>query len=360
MFAKEELLNQKMIYNGETLVIVDAYNLNDINDLMVTFDNGKTFKLSLPFTNGKIKFVDEALQNRFNDELNKKADASKEREQKIDANMQHAVKRAKKEAEILASLPPSKKRRIGGKQKPYVRKTRHNIAYKATYCDGNGDWFKAPCSEECRKYNCAKTTRATFCRKGSVCREVLDGKKPESAILESLRTNLLCYESRLLLDFTVSAGRKEKDNTPFNWNLRNDTLVVFTTIPMNGKEKDRIICGAMLVKHSYPKDGDKEAYATSYEDCRIALTQKEAEELKYWEYAPGEGSHKNLIQWNEKLWRFQEDITCATILKDIVAVIEKRNDPEQTAYARAFLDKYLQKIGKQLNEIPNKQGVLAK
>ena len=42
-----------------------------------------------------------------------------------------------------------------------------------------------------------------------------------------------------------------------------------------------------MINHSYDKD-DEEASATSYPDCRIALSEEEADQMKYWDYAPGE------------------------------------------------------------------------
>ena len=47
---------------------------------------------------------------------------------------------------------------------------------------------------------------------------------------------------------------------------------------------------------------------------------------------------------------------CATVLRDLVKIVEKRNDIVQTEYAKAFLRKFLQKIGREEEDIPEKSG----
>ena len=77
--------------------------------------------------------------------------------------------------------------------------------------------------------------------------------------------------------------------------------------------------------------------------------------MKYWDYAPGEGKN-NLIQWKEGLLRYQTDEMCLTVLKDLVKIIEKRNNEEQTNLAKGFLKKFLSIVGKEESSIPEKNG----
>lgn len=185
----------------------------------------------------------------------------------------------------------------------------------------------------------------------------MDGLVSENEIRNAYNVSFLCYESKLLLDYKIYAGRDD-DGTVRGWSLDSDRLVILTTVKPHEPEEERVIFGVFLINHSYEKD-DEEASATSYPECRLSLSKEESEQMKYWDYAPGEGIN-NLIQWKEGLLRYQTDEMCATVLRDFVKVIEKRNDPQQTEYARNFLKIFLQKIGLEEEDIPEKQGARIK
>lgn len=354
---KKELLGKEIeiASSKAKATVAGIENANDIKDLKIVLEDGRSYYVYLAITSKAISFVDDAIQEYIVSEINKYDTEQEQHKAHLQKVAKEAIELSKKRIAEEEKNGPTKSN--GRSKGSYVRKDRKNIAYKATYCDGNGNWFANPCSKKCRGYNCSQTTRAQFCRTNSICKKVEEGKTAESEIEKARNTNFLCYESRLLVDFKIYAGRHSNDD-PMGWELDNDRLVIFTTVFPGMSEADRVIFGAMLVDHSYNKLDDKEAFATSYPDCRIALTEKEAEQMKYWEFAPGEGKDKNLIQWNEKLWRYQSDKTCATVLKELVTIVSKRGEDEAKR-AKAFLDKFLAIIKLEEKDIPPKKGAIA-
>lgn len=362
MMRKEQFLDQKVfnVRDEEELTIKDVENPDKIRELKIKFETGKSFILYLAFKNGIIQFKNKELEKEISNEI-KQYDLEQEKLEAEQAEinksaMEVAIKRAEAEAQKRATLP---RRGRNSVHRTESRIDKKNIAYKATYCDGNGNWFTSPCSENCREHNCLRSSRAEFCKTNSLCKKVMDGLASENDILNAWKTNFLCYESKLFVDYTIYAGR-HNDNRPINWKLDNDRLVILTTVFPGDDERERVIFGAMLINRSIKKDGDKESCATSYPECRIALTPEEAKTMKYWDYAPGEGGNKNLIQWNEKLWRYQTDATCATVLKDLVEVIDKRNNKQESLYAHNFLTKFLELIHMNENDVPEKSGAATK
>ena len=347
-----DLLNQKVVFTAsKEEAVVTQVEGQKIDEMKISLDNGKKYILKLVIVNKVISFKDEAVQKSVLDEINNHNIA----QEKIEEIRKEAT-RVAIQNNIQKAKEQEKARKYNSKEK--VRKDEKNAAYKATYCDGNGSWFTAPCSAKCRHRNCSKYSGGVFCRTESTCKEVEDSRKDESAINEAFNNTFLCYESRILTDYKIYAGRDGSGKLR-GWRLDKDRLVVLTTIKPGREEKDRIIFGAFLVEHSYEKTLEEEASVTSYPDCRIALSEEEAEQMKYWEYKPGEKGN-NPVQWKEGLTRFISDAVCATILRDLVKVVEKRNDPAQTEYAKAFLNKFLKLLQMEENEIPEKAGALAK
>ena len=357
MITKELLLNQQVIFNNfpNPLTITNVSDFKSLKDIRITLENGKTIVLFLAFSNNFLKFVDENVQSQIENEVhfvNENHKQLKEEKAKIEAEaMIKAVERAKKIAKNKVAKKHSKI-----KNNPNIRKDRKNVAVKATYCDGNGTWFSGPCSLECRNRNCSRNG-GRFCSTNSVCKKVIDGSATEQDILEAFNNTFLCYESKMLIDYKIYAGRDD-DGTVRGWSLDNDRLVILTTVKPGESEEQRVIFGVFLINKSFDKDED-EAYATSYPSCRLSLTEEEAEQMKYWDYAPGEGAN-NLIQWKEGLLRYQSDLMCATVLKDMVEVISKRNDQTQTVRANAFLNLFLEKINVKIDDVPNKNGARIK
>ena len=345
------LIQHNVTFKESTLTVIDIINPNDIETMKICFEGGKQFLFYTAFKNKAISFVDDDVQKDVTEAVEAYEEAKKEKERQLLEINRRAMEEAKKRAE--EEEKQSKATSRGWSRGGNVRLDRKNVAYKANYCDGNGEWFQAPCSERCRNANCASYGGKTFCRTNSVCRRVIDGLSTEDDVLQAYRQNVLCYESRILLDYKIYAGRDD-DGTVRGWSLDKDRLVILTTVKPNRSEAERVIFGAFLVERSCDKD-DEEAFATSYPDCRIGLTQEEADEMKYWDYAPGDRPN-NTIQWKEGLLRYQTDAVSVTILRDLVRIVERRGNPEQTRRAQGFLNKFLQLIHMREEDIPEKAG----
>lgn len=349
MFDYLKLINQEVMHLREniTLVVINASSSSNIENVDISFSDGRTFSLYRTLINHIIRFINEDIQKELEEEINNHNEHKNNLINQQIINTRNAIENNRHE--VVASSSKRKTRHSSIE----VRINKKNAAYKANYCDGGeAGWFKGPCSLECRKLNCSRTGK-TFCRTNSICKRVLDGLSSEEEVQEAFEHNYLCYESRMLIDYRIYAGRND-DGSVRGWSLDKDRLVVLTTVKPNMKEVDRVIFGVFLVEKSYDKGVD-EAFATSYPDCRIALTKEEAEEMKYWDYKTGNKGDRP-IQWTEGLERFLTDEECATLLRDIVKVIEKRNDIEQTNYAKAFLKRFLNLIHMDENDIPEKAG----
>ncbi len=349
----QRLINQKIILkDGSKSIIEDVTPTNKIDDVFISLDNGKKLKLRFVLEKEIIRFADKDIQNELLSLINVHLEQEATKNSEIEEAYQSAVASNKQKAinELKDKVVHPTYHRT--KQYPNVIKG-NNVAYKATYCDGNGDWFKAPCSINCRRYNCS-SYGGFFCKTNSLCKEVLDGKKDESIIQDQYSSGFLCYESRLLIDYTIYAGRTGHDE-PKGWSLGSKKLVVLTTIKPGYGEIDRVIFGAFLVERAFDKTLEKEAHAVAYQEYRIALTEEESEQMKYWDYAPGDNGARP-IQWTENLTRKRTDDECASILYDLVNIIKNRNNKEESAKAEAFLNKYLELIHRTVEDIKPKNG----
>ncbi len=349
----QKLINQKVtLKDGSESLIIDVTLTNKIEDVFISLDNGKKLKLQFVLEKEIISFADKDIQKELMDLINSHNEKEEAKASEVLAINQSVIKDNKQKA--IEELKDKAVHPTYHRTKQYPNTIKgSNVAYKATYCDGNGDWFKAPCSDNCRRNNCSYRG-GFFCKTNSVCKEVLDGKRNESDIQKEYSDGFLCYESRLLVDYTIYAGRTG-DNEPKGWSLGSKKLVVLTTVKPFFDEIDRVIFGAFLVEKAFDKTPEKEASAVAYPEYRIALTEKESELMKYWDYAPGDNGGKP-IQWTENLIRKRTDDECATILKDLVEIIKKRNNEEESAKAEAFLNKYLELIHRDIKDIKPKNG----
>lgn len=342
--------------SGAKMRVMSIDKEESIETLSLTFDSGRTFKALLAFSNAVIRFEDEALQKDVEQEIASLHEKKKEQEKLIEEKNAFALAYAKQRVEREAALKATRKKG-GGKKDPTRRIDRKNLAFKATFCDGGEEWFRGPCSDATRERNCGYNG-GKFCGTESVCKKALDGATLPSRVQEAFADGTLCYESRLLLEYKIYAGR-DRDNTLRGWKLEKDRLVLLTAILPGELEKDRVIFGAFLVDKVRDK-GIEEASATSYPEYRLSLTKEEAKSMRYWDYAPGEGKNHDLIQWKENLFRYQSDLVAAIALRDLAAIIEKRCDPVQSIRAKAFYRHYLDLIHKKEEDIPAKSGAAIK
>lgn len=327
---------------GKVGTINDVVINKDGEYIIIGFEDTETHYQLRAFNQGYLKFVNDKLQKQIEDEIEEERIAAerlaKERAEKAE---QARIEREKKKAEDK-EIERTKKRQSS-------KENEKNIAYKATYCDGNGIWFRRPCSEECMKRN-IKEGRSWCSR--SLCSKYLKGEATLNDINNKWSTTKdLCYESRMLEDFSVSAGLDDKTNTPRKFvKLDIHRLVVMTTIEPNTKGNERIILGAFLVNNiiSDKYGADK---AISDPKYRIELTIDEARKMKFWDYYENRNAPDS-ERWGQGLIRYLSDDLSAKILYDIVELMKKtRKDDKEIKTAEEFLDNYLRIIGRTLTQI---------
>lgn len=327
---------------GETGVIKNVDINNNGEYIIIAFQNRETQYQLTAFKKGFLKFVNENFQKQIEDELEEERIVAerlaKERELKAE---KARIEREKALAEAK-EVERTKKR-----QSP--KEKEKNIAYKATYCDGNGMWFRRPCSVECMRRN-IKEGRSWCSR--SLCNKYLNGESSINEINDKWAVSKdLCYESRMLEDFSVSAGLDDKTNAPRKFvKLDVHRLVVMTTIEPNTKGNERIILGAFLVQDIISDEygADK---AVSDPKYRIELTIDEARNMKFWDYYENRNAPDS-ERWGQGLIRYLSDDLSARILYDIVELIKKtRSNVKEINDAEEFLNKYLKIIGRTLDQI---------
>jgi len=327
---------------GETGVIKNV-NINNSGEyITVKFEDKEIEYQSNAFKKGFLRFINDSLQKQIEDEIEKDR-ISAEKKVKEMERMAEQARIAKEKALAEAKEAERTKKRQSSKE------NEKNIAYKATYCDGNGLWFRNPCSEECMKRNIKKGR--SWCSR-SLCSKYLKGEASLKEINDKWsKEKDLCYESRMLEDFSVSAGLDEDTNAPRKFvKLDIHRLVVMTTIEPNKKGNERIIIGAFLVQNiiSDEHGADK---AISDPKYRIELTIDEARNMKFWDYYENKNAPDSEA-WNYGLIRYLSDDLSAKILYDIVELMKKtRTNAKEIKDAEEFLDKYLKIIGKTLNQI---------
>ena len=327
---------------GETGIIKNVDINNNGAYIIIEFQEREAQYQLTAFKKGFLKFVNYKLQKQIEDELEEdritEERIAKEREEKA---LQARIAREKALAEAK-EVERTKKRQSS-------KENEKNIAYKATYCDGNGLWFRHPCSIECMKRN-IKEGRSWCSR--SLCSKYLKKEVTLDDINNKWNiTKDLCYESRMLEDFSVSAGLDDKTNAPRKFvKLDVHRLVVMTTIEPNKKGNERIIIGAFLVQDIIRDEygADK---AISDPKYRVELTIDEARSMKFWDYYENKNAPDSEA-WNYGLIRYLSDDLSAKILYDIVELMKKtRTNANEIKEAEEFLNKYLKIIGKTLDQI---------
>lgn len=302
---------------------------------VLTVDGVKKEFPNTAFKQGFLRYLDSNLQKEIEDEIleDKKIEETKARER------EERIERAKLE---MLEVERTKKR-----QSPNEKSK--NIAYKATYCDGDGMWFRRPCSKECMKRN-IKEGRSWCTR--SLCSKYLNGE----ITLDSINSRWekekdLCYESRMLEDFSVSAGLDDETYKPRSFvKLDLGRLVVLTTVEPKAKGNERIILGAFLVKDII-KDASGADKAISDPKYRIELTIEEARKMRFWDYYENRNAPDS-ERWGQGLIRYLSDDLSALILYDMVELLKiTRKNSEDIKAAEDFLSHYLNIIGRKLSNI---------
>ena len=107
-------------------------------------------------------------------------------------------------------------------------------------------------------------------------------------------------------------------------------------------ERDRRIIGMFMVKKNFNGRLCEDGYILSHKDYRIRLSEKESEEMLFWNYYYNANSPKRMT-WNTGRHRYFDNILMAQILRDI---IDLKKDPKEQEEAEGFFEYFCQ-----INEI---------
>jgi hypothetical protein len=190
------------------------------------------------------------------------------------------------------------------------------------------------------------------------CKQWQNGEFP----YKELYNNLLCYESRMLLDWKAKAGmdRKEGDRKGRCRRLVKDVkngLCVLTTVLPNHTEEERIIFGVFLIDYVFVGDEVcEEGFVQCTTNKHIELTPIEAQNILFWNYYFN-NSNPLIIKIGSGLFRYLNDFQAAQILRDIV-IVKKGTSEEQ--HSKEIFNEYCEI--KHLNQlrIPDNNGALTR
>ena len=225
---------------------------------------------------------------------------------------------------------------------------RKNIAFKCTYCDGGKSddriGFHGVCSEDMIRYNTQKAKHVWCSAPECPCRRLLDGKMSRRELEDAYRQDpsagIVCYESRMLLDWRASAGVVQtgiRKGAPMAIRgVREDSLCILTTRSPDTDESMRFIFAVFLVDRSYEGGETKEGSVSTQSGYRISLSPAEAPNLLFWQYHANE-SHPERPAWNSGLHRFVTEESALRILQEIVRM--KRGTADE-ALAKSMLGRF--------------------
>ena len=189
-----------------------------------------------------------------------------------------------------------------------------SIAFKCAYCDGGANenciGFKNICSEHQRAINCSGMVPAPFCP-FSKC-------NGDFKITVGGDSEMICYESRMLVDWKCYAGLDYDTAAPRKISSARNNYVAFlvTKLPNYG---EWVVFAAFLITKSFEGNEKYEGFVEGEkEDYRVELTPKEAKKVLYWDfYKNKDGSH----QWTGLFRYFDDDLTLK-LLNHMLSVVE--------------------------------------
>lgn len=295
-----------------------------IGEIIAVEQDGGNSRITVKFAIGEKQFVypvcfekflvaeSEAFKNFVDEELRAVA-TKKENEREL------------RETEREKRAVRNEQARLANTRRIYPRK---NIAFKCTFCDGGANenqvGFCNICSDENIKSNILKEKR-TWCSVDSYCKSYLDGKITREELQSKYDEDnaSVCYESNLLKAWCYEAGlvvngiNKGKPRTLKQ--IQNNSLCVLTTQKQDSNSAERQIFGIFIVASSEEGDEFSAGRVEAHSKYRLALTPKEASQMKFWNYYKN-NSDKEPYKWGQGLFRYLDDSACIKILKDIIKI----------------------------------------
>ncbi len=309
------MINRKVIHKtfGEGVIIGFENNIATVrfSERDVDFRYPDVFARYLRFT-------DEALQSEA-EEMAIESIKIKEEEKK---------KKERERAEELYRHYQHQLAEKTGKRKPSATQLKYekegNLAFKCNFCNGGCSsdciGFKGVCSPETIRHNIEKEKRTWCSNEASGCGRYYRGLIDYGTLSQMHNDSFVCYESRMLIDWTAFAG-ENLDSTGVQrarriMGAKQNGLAVLTTVFPN--ETDRVIFGVFITAETDEGDERSAGYVKADPQYTVELTPSEARGLKFWDYH--ENSNGSVGQWSSGLYRYLNNDECVRILKRIVEI----------------------------------------
>ena len=192
-----------------------------------------------------------------------------------------------------------------------------SIAFKCAYCDGGATnnclGFKGLCSEKRRAINCSGTVPAPFC---PVSRCNGDNKITVGGDLE-----MVCYESRMLIDWKCYAGMDYETAIPRSISCARNNYVAFLVTKLPDFD-EWVVFGAFLITKSFEGNEKYEGFVEGErEDCRVELSPEEAKKVLYWDFYKNKDGSR---QWTG-LFRYFDNNLTLKLLNHMLSVVNDSN-----------------------------------
>ncbi|MBN6206422.1 hypothetical protein JYK21_08155 [Ralstonia pickettii] len=151
-----------------------------------------------------------------------------------------------------------------------------------------------------------------------------------------------------------SGNNKGQPNKPVR--LHQNSAVILTKRNEEQDEKERIILGIYMVNETFIGKLCDDGLVPAHSEYKIALSEKEAEKMLFWNYYINE-KYPHRLTWNTGKYRYFDNIWTAQMLKDIIAL---KTDPEEKQLAKDFLEHFCKMNLIEIDEIPERAGALIK
>lgn len=228
-------------------------------------------------------------------------------------------------------------------KKPLHLKSKNNIAFKCTYCNGGQTeeaiGFQGVCSDEMITYNIKEAKQVWCANDTSACQRYLQGELTREALDAKFEDqDLICYESQMLSTWSAFAGvvqsGKRKGQPMTLRNVTPNSLAVLTTKKPEHGDEARFIFAVYIIDESYEGENRAKGHVVGHKRYRMTFTEKESESLLFWHYYFNEKSPEN-IKFGSGLHRYWSNMQSAQLLKDIIKV--KKGTEDEALAKKMFL-----------------------
>ena len=240
---------------------------------------------------------------------------------------------------------------------------RPNIVFKCNYCDGGTNerhiGYMGPCSDKLIRYNIDEAHHSWCSDVDCPCRRYLEGDIDVFELEQMfLNGDMVCYESKMLIDWTAFAGTilkgDKKDEPKKIRNTRLNSLAVLTTRKPHTTEEDRFVFGVFLVDDADEGDSREAGFVKCTSEYRIELAPDEATQIKFWNYHANDTKPERAV-WGQGLYRYTNDIEAVQILRDIAKI---KKSASEKKFAEDFLAHFCKMKSIDINEVPEPNGAL--